>query len=352
MPSQRNPEGESIARLLHRAWDPESSSEKPDSPGLERATPHLLETGGAAIAWWKLRSSSLSGSPDGDRLKQAYRLHTLEGAVKEEQLKAVVLALRAGGLEPVLCKGWSVARLYPERGLRPYGDLDIFLPGADRARGRASLASLSSGLPVEMEDEDDHDLSDLEVDEIYRHSRLVPLGEVPIRILSEEHQLRTLALHQLRHGLWRPLWLVDVALLLESLSAGFDWDRCLAGPRHVRDSVECVAGLARDLLGSRLSTAPFASRRLPRWLAPAVLDQWPRIQGRCWSGERLSAAVRDPLSFVAAIWRRWPTPIQATVDRRFPFNDWPRWPIQVLDCLVRFASFCRRLPGELKSAHG
>ena len=38
-----------------------------------------------------------------------------------------------------MAKGWGVGRLYPERGLRPYGDLDLLVPVAldplDRIQG-------------------------------------------------------------------------------------------------------------------------------------------------------------------------------------------------------------------------
>ena len=30
-------------------------------------------------------------------------------------------------MKPLLAKGWAVARLYPEPGLRPYGDTDLYL---------------------------------------------------------------------------------------------------------------------------------------------------------------------------------------------------------------------------------
>jgi hypothetical protein len=40
-------------------------------------------------------------------------------------LTRVVTRLREGGVEPVLVKGPSIARLYPERGLRPFEDLDF-----------------------------------------------------------------------------------------------------------------------------------------------------------------------------------------------------------------------------------
>jgi hypothetical protein len=241
-------------------------------------------------------------------------------------------------------KGWSVARLYPQSGLRPYGDVDLFLPPGERERARALLE------PTDVEvDIEDHDLADLSQDELYARSRVIALDGMEVRVLSEEHTLRSLALHQLRHGLWRPLWLVDVGVVLESLSPGFDWDVCLAGSRFVTEGVECVAALAHRLLGARVEGTPPAARvrRLPRWLVPAVMEQWPRLSAHYYDGVPLSERLRHPGTIFAAIRARWPGPIQATVSRGAPFNDWPRWPYQVADYLSRFAGFLARLPGDL-----
>jgi hypothetical protein len=64
-------------------------------------------------------------------------------------------------------------------------------------------------------------------DELFARSQLVPLGDSQIRILGDEDHLRIICLHLLRSGAWRPLWLCDVAVALETLSPDFDWDICL-----------------------------------------------------------------------------------------------------------------------------
>ena len=43
----------------------------------------------------------------------------------EVRLREVVTILHEAGIEVLVSKGWSIARLYPQAGLRPYGDLDL-----------------------------------------------------------------------------------------------------------------------------------------------------------------------------------------------------------------------------------
>jgi hypothetical protein len=48
------------------------------------------------------------------------------------------------------------------------------------------------------------DLPDRPWDEVFRRSRLAALGEVAVRVLGPEDQLRLLCLHLARHGIARP----------------------------------------------------------------------------------------------------------------------------------------------------
>jgi hypothetical protein len=54
-----------------------------------------------------------------------------------------------------------------------------------------------------------------------------------------------------------------------------------------------------------------------------------------------------PTNVFRAAWRRWPNPIEATVGMRAPFNNLPRLPFQLGDCLVRLCWFVARLPARL-----
>ncbi len=303
--------------------------------------PRLLETGAAGLGWWRVRHANQSLTQPAILLKQAYRLHTLEAGLREAQLQQVLLVLRSAGIEPLLSKGWAVARLYPEPGLRPYGDLDLYVRPEQHAAALAALADpavrdcpvdLHSGFP---------DLGDSTFAELQERSRLVPLGEVRVRVLGPEDQLRHLCLHLLRHGAWRPLWLCDVAAALESRPDEFDWNRFLKGDPRQADWLACVLGLAHQLLGVRVEDTPVArrARQLPRWLAPSVLHQWGSLYTRYVDGQALSAHLRRPVGLLRALRARWPNPIEATVSLNGSFNEGPRLPYQLGDCLVRTARF-------------
>jgi hypothetical protein len=62
----------------------------------------------------------------------------LSALIHEREIADVLALLRAEGIEPVLVKGWAIARLYPDAGLRPYGDIDLCIrPDQFAQAGRA-----------------------------------------------------------------------------------------------------------------------------------------------------------------------------------------------------------------------
>ena len=203
-------------------------------------------------------------------------MHSLEACMHEQSIAEAFDRCRAAGVEPLLAKGWAVARLYPEPGLRPYGDIDLFVRPEEYATAETALAGfrprrllldLQRGFP---------DLADHPLQEVFAHSQVSECGGVQVRTVGPEDQLRHLCVHLLRHGAWRPLWLCDVAAAVESADVDFDWDYCLRGRRQRTQAVVCAVGLAHQLLGARIEHTPLAdrARRLPRWLVPAVLRQW------------------------------------------------------------------------------
>jgi hypothetical protein len=317
-------------------------------PPLDLAPAHwdavvgrLLDTGAGGLGWWRVRGSDRRTSPPSKQLQQAYRLHSLQAGMHEVQIPEVFKRCRAAGVEPLLAKGWAVARLYPEDGLRPYGDFDLFVRPDEYGAASALLAEFSGmGIAVDL-----HcgfpDLGDRTFAELRERSRLVGLGEGEVRILGPEDQLRHLCLHLLRHGAWRPLWLCDVAVALRSRPAEFDWNCFLKGDRRQADWLACVLGLAHQLLGVRIEDTPVARRakRLPRWLAPSVLHQWGSSYTRYLDGPPLAAQLRRPSGLPRALRARWPNPIEATVSMNGSFTEAPRVFYQLGDCVVRTARF-------------
>ena len=397
----------------------------------------------------------------------------------------------AEGIEAVLVKGWAIARRYPDRALRPYGDLDVCVRPDSHARAAAVLARIASldgpfvdlhsgftrigqtktvksreskvnslsalrrlwtqdsGLrtqnkTVKSRESGVHSLSALrrlwtqdsglrtqtngDWDELYERSKVVQCPtdsglktqnsglslSVPVRVLCDEDHLRLLCLHLLRSGAHRPAWLCDVSLLLETaqsprskvqsptdrvavkegsqglsaerdtpgshrkndsdpegvkenpgartldighwtLDSAFDWDVCLGRNRRDANWVGVVVRLAEELLGADISQTPFAERQLPRWLAPAVLEQWGGR--RVWSSGQqavgsVQTSIQSPTSNVQALprvrrlwtpdwglwtdlYRRWDNPIRSTAAVGGRFDERSRLPYRLLESAMR-----------------
>jgi hypothetical protein len=211
--------GQLVASVLKGAWRryPPPIDISPEE--LETVAPLLLGSGAGALGWWRVRQTHLNQTPAALQLQEAYRLHSLQSALHEVQIKEVVTLFRSAGISPVLVKGWSVARLYPEMGLRPYGDIDLCFKPEEFAIAEAALKR-STGKKYDI---DLHKgftkLDGLGSEELLARSRNLMLGEMEIQVLGLEDQLRVLCTHLLRHSAWRPLWqiLIGVVFLVMTL---------------------------------------------------------------------------------------------------------------------------------------
>ena len=122
---------------------------------------------------------------------------------------------------------------------------------------------------------------------------LAALGDVPVRVLGPEDQLRLLCLHLARHGISRPLWLCDIGACLESSPPDFDWDCCLRGSKTLSDWTTCVLGAG--LPASARPTCRDGSRREAR-LPGLNRPCW--VLGRPGSGEPPGHYLRHPFEAV------------------------------------------------------
>jgi len=166
---------------------------------------------------------------------------------------------------------------------------------------------------------------------VFDRSQVVRLGDAEVRVPCAEDHLRILSLHMLRHGAWRPLWLCDVAMALESRPSDFDWDLCLGSNRQRADWIACCIGLAHKLLGANVddNTVAERARHLPGWLVSNVLKQWETPFSTAQAPMNHDAPmvnyIRHPRGLLADLLRRWPNPIEATVYVGGPFNELPRF---------------------------
>jgi hypothetical protein len=248
----------------------------------------------------------------------------------------------------LIVKGWTAARLYAEPGLRPYGDIDVCVaPAQHRAAGEALADSVPSidvdlhcGLAVNS-----RMIADLpSFETAWERAPQVTLGDTEIRVLAPEDHLALLCVHLLTHGAWRPLWLCDVAAMLESASEDFAWDRCLGRSRRLATWVRSTVALAEQLLGAEPKHARPGGSRPPRWLEPAVLRQWgspPTHYPGALMGLSTSAYFR-PSRAVRTIRAHWVDPVTASMLPGSSFNGLPRLPFQLRFVAWKAGRFLRR----------
>jgi hypothetical protein len=260
-------------------------------------------------------------------------MQALQARLHERRIVRAIRLLRTEGVEPLLMKGWAAAQLYPHPALRPYGDVDLVVH-PDQRRPAAAALSSPAGQRCRVDLHDRVTALDRPLEELFERSRLLPLGPSQVRVPGAEDHLALLCLHMLGHGAWRPLWLCDIAAAVEALPADADWTRCR--PRDARRAhwIACAVSLAGLLLGARVEAA--RTVRLPRWLPRAVLAQWGRDEHYMLTPS-MGFVLRRPRLLLNALRLRWPNAIQATVDVGGPFNNLPRLPFQVGECVRRVA---------------
>jgi hypothetical protein len=331
-----------VASVLSGSWRETPPALALNDEELNEVAPLLLASGEAALCWRRVRATDFSESPSVAQLKSAQRTYALQSAMQESAIEKVFALLRSAGVEPVLFKGWAIARLYPEKGLRPAGDIDLCVRREDYARACTAVESLKfMRFAVDFEHAEFDDAS-----EMFERAREVEMNGVTVRVPAPEDHLRLLCLHLLRHGAWRPLWLCDVSLAVESRPADFDWERCLGTDARRADWIACAVGLAHRLLGADVGGTPFAEQtpRLPRWLISSVVKQWGALAAVDHSlPEQMNNSLRRPLRLPHALRTRWPDPVRATIRMGAGFNKLPRLPFQIGDYLRQSARLAGRL---------
>ncbi len=258
------------------------------------------------------------------------RFQALEQLRRERWLTEVFAALAAHGISAVTFKGWALARLYGRPGLRPVGDVDLLVRREDLDHARGVLSGFEGGAEVDVQVDLSRYLPDRSTEALLAASIPVAVPGGTIRVLAPEEHLRLVCLHQLHHGSWRPLWLCDVAVLIEALPSGFRWSECLRGSRHLGEAVLALVEVAGRWLGARPSVEPPESKT-PEWFERAILRAWRR--GYRPTPERLEGLSLAQLP--GALRDRWPDPLSSTLHLDAPFHGVPRFPIQVAELVRR-----------------
>jgi hypothetical protein len=344
--------GQLLATMLAGSWRSRHTSFDCSAEDLAELAPLALRSGAAALCWRRIGASGLRVTPAARGLHQTYRRYALQAALQQESIQRVFKRLRAAGIEPILVKGWAVARLYPEQGLRQCGDIDLcFSPEQYPAAVRV-LENLEDTRSIIDAHRGFERFGGGSFADFYDRSELIKCIETDVRVLSAEDHLRVLSIHLLREGAWRPLWLCDIAVAVESRSISFKWERCLSENERCAGWVLCAIRLAHKLLGAEISCTPALAKtiNLPHWLIPTILREWespvPSMSQRHLAP--MANLLRHPSLALKYLRHHWPNPIEATINSRAAFNEFPRLPLQLGDCLSRTVRFAARLPKLLR----
>jgi hypothetical protein len=286
-------DGALLASLLQGAWRPFPGASGLTAAELARATPLALRSGASALAWARIRGTPLAATPDGERLRQAARRSAIVNSTREASLASIVRLLNHANVKPLIFKGWAVARRYASPQSRPYGDFDLLAAPAERAAARRTLVAhclASASKPhegqfvfagahgqsvgvVDFHDEFPAYYATPE-DQMLARAKEVKLagGEILLEPCPEDH-LRIVVMHFLKHGGWRPLWLCDVAALVESAGDGFDWELCCGHNPVARSWVRIGLAAAGALVGCLLPHS-LGLATPPNWFLKTVLHEW------------------------------------------------------------------------------
>src|SRR5207248_570897 len=126
---------------------------------------------------------------------QAFRLLTLQAAIHQTKVEKVLKCFRSANVEPILIKGWSVARRYPQPGLRPYGDIDLIIKPEDHLiASRLATSDELRDCRIDLHP-GAFELADRPIADLFARSTLVPCGAEQARVLCDEDHLALLAVH-------------------------------------------------------------------------------------------------------------------------------------------------------------
>jgi hypothetical protein len=353
-----------VARVLEGAWRREPPPLNLAPHELRGIASLLIGSGVGALAWSRVsRVPRLHDKPEATILQDTYRTFVVEEMKYAASLRFLVELFAEAGLDPLFFKGSVVGRHYSVTHLRPSGDIDIcaaperYNETRDLLRRFSNPLASNPGFGLSQEtgqfavkcgpgervcDVDLHSSLDRfglpSLQAVFARSEVITLGGKSVRVPSAEDHLRLIAIHFLSHGGWRPVWLCDVAAILEDLPQNFDWDRCLGDEPRVAHWISSVIELAHRLLGARVDRVPSNNRvqRLPKWLTRTTLQEWQTPVETRYRGTSLAFALAhpqrllDPRVLMVDLKARWPNGIQATIETGGPFNEGTRLPYQVL----------------------
>jgi Uncharacterised nucleotidyltransferase len=217
-----------------------------------------------------------------DKFRHYVQLNVGSSYVLARRLLEILSLFEKNDLSAFAFKGPSLAMIaYQDLSLRPFSDLDIFVPKKDVLRARSLLEARGFTLTYPTADKDaplwvhshyhytfvkdDGDLvveihwgiaprflvPPLDEPSWWQQQQQVKLLNTSVPRFSPEDQLLLLCIHGSRHQWERLIWICDIALLVKH--EPIDWSRLLARAQTLRCERMVYLGL---LLAHQLLAAP------------------------------------------------------------------------------------------------
>ena len=229
------------------------------------------------------------------------RWQTIQAKVQETHLVRTVRLFRDRGLEPLIIKGWALARHYPQAEPRPASDIDLAFapedfPAAIELKNSNELRSVNLDCHCGL-----RSLDPTPWETIFARSRLVPLADEMIRVPADEDLFRISATHWLTDSGGRRDRLRDFKYLLEATN-NFDWLLALESAGNVRKTwFYAVLAAARDFenLDAEFLPNELKTYELPKWFRLALEREWrrrPIIRGKLFAAWRYPSRFLELLS--------------------------------------------------------
>lgn len=244
--------------------------------------------------------------------------------------RAIARAFAARGIPHRFVYGLCHARLYPDPGKRPLQDLDVWIRARDAERAAAALAPLglsraNHGDAVFRRAEPVPANVDLLTRVPPLDARLLDAPEPPdqrfgVPLLPPAETLAALLWRALvRQGRFRGLWLLDAALLADSLREEADRIRYrgIIAQARLQGPDTHLAGRLAHLNGPALPRPPARERRRPGLLERQAARLWDRGGFPGFGNLVETLWERAPAHQKAARLLRLAWPDAAFMDRRY-----------------------------------
>jgi hypothetical protein len=289
--------------------------------------------------------ATASDDPPDDDSK---RWHVLQHRRQQVITAQAVEFFRSHNIEPLVIKGISAARYYPESVFRSSVDVDLAVSAEEFSRAQNILDSGAAPVPIDLHREL-RQLDTTKWTDLISNSVELALPEGKVRVLRPEDDLRVLAVHWLTDGGTYKDRLWDIFYLIGRREPNFDWDRCLGIVTNRRRRwIECAAGLAAKYLDLDLTKTPLAGAagRLPTWLTCTVEREWAAEVKPI----PLEAVLDNRAMLFKQLLRRLrPNPIYATIDCEGDFDARTRIFYQLRNGLGRIIPSYRRVSSVLRA---